>query len=101
MKWIIDHVEMKIVVWSLFFSLKDNRNWDFERSITSVDAARASSNDRGHAAKPLLPIEYENIIIDYLHLFLRIQGKLLDQVHYLIVLSLLFCENAHLRRVMT
>ena len=36
----------------------------------------------GHARPPLLDIPWENIVVDLLHLWLRIGGKLFNQVKY-------------------
>ena len=64
----------------------EHKDWGFQRSILSAEIAEAThfdtthANNNGHRKKPLLPVEFENCVIDKLHLDLRIRGKMVDQV---------------------
>ena len=45
-------------------------DWEILHHLNMVDTVVNTSNSKGQSRKPLLPIEFENVIIDTLHVFL-------------------------------
>ena len=65
------------------FDLFSVRDWPIERTLEECKhncSGKTTEERKGSIQRPLLPITFEQVIIDTLHLFLRIMGLLFHQV---------------------
>ena len=56
--------------------------WDISRNHEDFPALLQKRGDKclGHSKEPLIHVPFDRVVVDTLHLFLRIMGKLLNQV---------------------
>ena len=62
------------------FDLLLVQDWPIERTLEQC-SGKTTDSRKGSIHKPLLSIPFDQVIIDTLHLFLRIMGLLFHQVN--------------------
>lgn len=66
------------------FDLFSVRDWPIERTLEECErncCGKTTEERKDSIQRPLLPITFQQVIIDTLHLFLRIMGLLFHQVN--------------------
>lgn len=66
------------------FDLFSVRDWPIERTLEECErncSGKTTEERKDSIQRPLLPITFQQVIIDTLHLFLRIMGLLFHQVN--------------------
>jgi len=68
--------------WLFCFIYHLVNHWDMSRKHEDIPKLLQKTGERclGHSKEPLVHVPFDRVVVDTLHLFLRIMGKLFNQV---------------------